>query len=409
MKLRQFAITLGLTVVAIACAESLARAYLPDRNFHIAESPTTAETIQTLANASVAGREIDNRFTVTNIAKLSRHPHPDSITTAFLGTSRTKVLHPELINWQNAVVSAGNSYNEISYSYLIEASFLKQQFPNLKYVFVETSLLNRQEPPPAFIVSPDHRKYLPFLVSLQKELAKTPSAKGIATLLAQQEAQSKSLKNGLNSSLFTQRDRFRISTLLELNETQQTHLASETEVFQQLNENGVQIQRSLTDGPSNEEARLNSPKIQADDPKITRLTHIKSYYPWDEQFTALVDWAKVKGVTLVFFQPPVRSDFYAFQVQYGIEMHRQAMIELAQDKQVPFIDLNVRSLNYIDDWSLFSDADHMGSCKSLYLYPLALQLGLERWQSQGQLLPSVSLQETTRATKQLKTACSIGK
>jgi hypothetical protein len=421
MKLRQFAIALGLTLGAIACAESLARAHLSASSSWAlsylsqptAEAPAPAEIIQTLANSTLSGRELDNRYTISNIAKLARHPQPQTITTAFLGTSRTKLLNPELIGWQNAVISAGNSYNEISYSYLIEAAFLKEEFPNLKYLFVETSLLNRQEPSPAFIMASDHRKYLPFLVSLEKELSATPSAKGIAQLLAQQKEQSSGffsqgqLSGQLSSELFKQKDQFKLSTLLGVNETQQKMPVSETELFKQLNENGVQNEAFSRDVPANEQARLTSPEVQADDPKITRLVDIKSRYPWDEQFTALADWAKVKGVTLVFFQPPVRSDFYAFQEQYGLEMHRQDIAELAKDRGFPFVDLNARSLHYANDWSLFSDADHLGSCKGRYVYATALQMGFERWQSQGELLPTVDLQEAVNATEQLKTACSL--
>jgi hypothetical protein len=417
MKPRQFLSTLGLTVAAIVCAESLVRVYSPDggafqgnRNFRIAESPTPAETLQTLASSTVSGREIDNRYTVVNIARLSRHPQPETVTTAFVGTSRTRLLRPELIGWQNAVISAGNSYNEISYSYLIEASFLKAQFPNLKYVFVETSLLNRQAPPPDFIVSSDHRKYLPLLVSAQKEIASKPSAKAISTFLSQQEKQSQPWQTLLDSELLQQQDRFKISTLLGLNETQKTIPVVETDLFKQLNERGEQVDAPLTAGPSNAEARSSSPEIQAEDPKITRLVDIKSRYPWDEQFLALADWAKVNGVTVIFFQPPVRSDFYTFQEQYGVDMHRQEVAELAQASGLPFIDLNVRSLDYGNDWSLFSDADHMGSCKGSYLYPMALKLGFERWQK-GQLMPTVTrqeaLQKTLKAAEQLKPACPL--
>jgi hypothetical protein len=195
--------------------------------------------------------------------------------------------------------------------------------------------------------------------------------------------------------------------LLGLNETQRKMPISETELFQQLDENGVQLEAFSRDVPSNAEARLNSPKIQADDPKITRLVDIKSRYPWDEQFTALADWAKVKGVTLVFFQPPVRSDFYAFQVQYGLEMHRQDIAQLAQASGFPFIDLNMRSLQYASDWSLFSDADHLGSCKGRYVYAAALQLGFNRWQAQGKRLQPVTLPEAIEHANHLKTACVL--
>jgi hypothetical protein len=283
------------------------------------------------------------------------------------------------------------------WEFLIEASFLKQQFPNLQYVFVETSLLNRQEPPPAFIVSPDHRKYLPFLVSLQAELSATPSAESIATLLSQQSEKSQASHNRLSSELFQHKDQFKISTLLGLNETQQKMPVSETDVFKQMNENGVQT----------DEIVFNLAEIQADSPKSTRLVDIKSRYPWDEQFTALADWAKVKGVTLVFFQPPVRSDFYAFQVQYGLEMHRQDIAQLAQASGFPFIDLNMRSLQYASDWSLFSDADHLGSCKGRYVYAAALQLGFSRWQAQGQLLQPVTRTEAIEHANHLKTACVL--
>ncbi len=88
-------------------------------------------------------------------------------------------------------------------------------------------------------------------------------------------------------------------------------------------------------------------------------------------------------------------------------MHRQAVAKLAQASGFPFIDLNVRSLHYGDDWSLFSDADHMGSCQGLYIYSSALQLGFKRWQSQGELLPSVTREEAVKATNNLKPACDL--
>ncbi len=407
MKIRQFAFAIALTWATVIGADSLARRYRPEISFQRSNTPTPETTIQALANSTVENREVDSRYTVYNIAKLSRHSHHEQVDTAFLGTSRTKLLKPQIVEWDSAVVSAGNSYGEISYSYLIEADVLKREFPNLKYVFVETSLLTRQAPAPDFVMTPDHRKYLPFLAALGLEMAGTAAGENINTFINQQSEQSAHINDShffwrtIPIHLEKHRDQFKISTLLKLNETQQRMPVTASNIFKQLQENGAAAFETTRKSDSK------ATPIAADDPKITRLESIEGRYPWSDEYKALAEWARLKQVTIVFFQPPVRSDFLTFQEAYGLELHSTDIEKLAQASGFPLIDLNVRSLGYADDWSLFSDADHLGTCKGDYVYLMALKAGLDAWKADGEVLPQVSLKAVSDRIDWSKTGCEL--
>lgn len=111
----------------------------------------------------IKGREIGNQMLVYNIALFSHHPDPESITSAFVGTSRSKVLRPQWFGLEGAANGSGNTYNEITYGALLQAEILRLRFPNIRTVYLEASLLLRR--PDRLIVEEDHRKYLPLLES----------------------------------------------------------------------------------------------------------------------------------------------------------------------------------------------------------------------------------------------------
>ena len=92
---------------------------------------------------------------------------------------------------------------------------------------------------------------------------------------------------------------------------------------------------------------------------------------------------------MVFFQPPVRSDLYSFQLEYGIDKHAADLESISKKYAFPFINLNKKNLGYMDDWSIFSDEDHMDTCIGSGLLTLALEEGYRKFSDGGELFPEI--------------------
>jgi len=375
----------GATLVAIEVGVRIAEPRVNE-----AVPTNNIELLEYLQHAHISGREIGNQMLVHNVALFSKYPNPDSVTTAYVGTSRTKLLRPEWFGISNAVNGSGNSYNEISYGLLLQAEILRLRFPNLRRVYFESSLLLRR--PARLILEDDHRKYLPLLETLLPLRDRLPGG----------DVFRQTVKNEL-ASLVKQRlniwEDFHLHALKKNADLrfykffagEDTSAKSGIPVLEDkwlanLNPNG---ERKSPPGKALQ-AKDQKPSITNEHVKVQRLREITDWAPWDGLFDLIALWGHEHNIEVVFFQPPVRSDLYQFQVKNGLEAHNRDLKRVARVYNVPFIDLNQPALMYIDDWSIFSDEDHMETCLGVVLLQSAIEVGYEKFHKTGDLFPMES-------------------
>jgi hypothetical protein len=366
------------------------------------KSHTTPEDVPGLMAAlpkmKISGRELNNQMLIHNVALFGRHPDPASIATAYIGTSRTKVLRPEHFGLPSTVVGAGNSYNEISYGLLLQAEVLRLRFPYLKRVYFETSMLLRR--PGRLIVEEDHRKYIPLLRTLSPLCSNLPNGAPCKQVFKELYSQKNSLDKSLRSELIKKRGDLRLASLLV--DKNEDMLAGDDPLLLTLQQNGEKRGLSRTVIPKKDQA----PEITHDNVKVQRLRDIASNAPWDGLFDLIALWGRQNDIDVVFFQPPVRSDLYRFQVQYGLERHLADIERVSRQYSVPFIDLNRPELGYMDDASLFSDEDHMETCIGSGLLTLALEESYRKYQAHQELFAKVVRHDLQIAEKRKLGICS---
>lgn len=340
--------------------------------------------IASMPEMEIAGREIGNQMLVHNVALFSQHPDPTSVTTGYVGTSRSKVLRPEHFGLAASVVGAGNSYNEITYGLLLQAEILRLKFPNLKRVFFETSMLLRR--PGRLIIEEDHRKYLPLLRSLSPLCINQSIVPGCNSVFAALNAPADTAAPEFRSELATKRSEIRFTGMLKTDNGSMPVL--DDPLFSSLNVSGERKNLSTALTAKADQIK----EITNDNVKVQRLRDIASNAPWDGLFDLIALWGRQNNIEVVFFQPPVRSDLYAFQLQYGLGKHVADLERVSTMYAVPFIDLNRPELGYMKDWALFSDEDHLETCIGSGLLTLALDEGYKIYRQEHVIIPSVERQ-----------------
>lgn len=344
-----------------------------------------------LPNMTISGRELGNQLLIQNVALFGKYPDPAEVTSGYVGTSRSKVLRPSKFGVPDAVVGAGNTYNEITYGLLLQAEILRLKFPNLKRVYVEASFLLRR--PGRLVVEPDHLKYLPLFKTL------APLCSSDVPGCQQVFAEAAKLTNASMASwkpeMRWHRSEFRFSSLLP--RSQESMPVQADPLLGKLEANGEKKGqfKALT-----EKAEM-LPEVTNDNIKVQRLRDISSNAPWDGLFDMFALWGRDHGIQIVLFQPPVRSDLYAFQVKYGLQQHVDDLLRVSTKYQIPFIDLDKPELDYMKDWSLFSDEDHMEACVGSGLLVLALEAGANRFEQQHDLYPVLERSALERDNERL--------
>ena len=380
-----FASTALLLAAGLAAAEIGARHFKGDA---AAAPDSVAGLMRAMPEMRISGREVGNQMLVHNVALFSRHPLPLVVSKGYVGTSRSKVLRPGHFGIHQAVVGAGNTYNEVSYGLLAQAEILRLEFPNLKTVFVEASFLLRR--PGRLIVEDDHRKYLPIIRSFEplcREAKENAACLRVFGEIASAAANAGAMP-ATQSALLSGRSRIRLATLFG----QATGKGIDEGIpvledpwFRTVDYNGERKdlpQRAIA--PENQR-----PKLANDNVKVQRLREIAANKPWDGLYDLFGAWGREHGIQVVFFQPPVRSDLYAFQLEHGLQDHVADMERVSKAYGIPFIDLDRPELRYMEDWSLFSDEDHMDTCLGSGMLTLALDIGLEQFEADGTLEPSL--------------------
>ena len=353
--------TAFVVAVVLAALELGVRLHERSRTATIAGS--VSELMTKMMTARISGREIGNQMLVHNMALFSAHPDPGSVTEAYVGTSRTKVLRPAWTGHTHAVNASGNSYNEITYGLLLQAEVARLQFPNLKRVYFEASLLLRR--PDRLIVEPDHTKYLPLLESLLPLRDQLPGSEVFRTQIANIKAGKRNSARRLE--LFDHREDMRLTQLLPSalqthNSTKEIPVRSDR-LFQELDATGQRKADPVASIPKQQQR----PEVTKDNVKVQRLREIKSWAPWDGLYDMVALWGKANGIEIVLFQPPVRSDLYRYQVEMGLVDHVADLRRVSLKYGIPFIDMNRPELGYMSDWSLFSDEDHLETCEGIFL------------------------------------------
>lgn len=356
--------------------------------------------LKELPHATISGREIGSQMLVHNVALFAAHPDPASVDAAFVGTSRTKVLRPGWMGLKHAVNASGNSYNEISYGLLLQAEVARLQFPNLRRVYLESSMLLRR--PARLILEPDHRKYLPLLESLAPLRDQLPGAQKFREELAR--TRTEQTKPGWHLQLLAHRSDMRLSRLLP------TGMAApdgpipvnQDILFRQLDANGQRKEDPPVLVPRDKQR----PEILAENVKVQRLRDVADWAPWDGLFDLAAIWGRTHGIEIVLFQPPVRSDLYRRKIDMGLPAHVADLERVARQYGIPFIDLNRPELGYIDDWTLFSDEDHLETCIGVVLLQSALDVGYQQFKREGVLLPRPARAEIQRRSAQHLARCA---
>lgn len=336
-----------------------------------------------LPKSKISGREIGNQMLVHNVALFSEYKHPDEVSTAYVGTSRTKVLRPDLLGFKGAINGSGNSYNEISFGLLLQAEILRLKFPNLKKVYFESSLLLRR--PNRLILEADHKKYLPLLRSLMPLINQLPNGNEISQQVSNIKFDDSNHLAGFH--FIEKRSEIRLSNLVNgLNTKRQGFAVLNDVLFTQLKENGERVSIPRISFPKEQQ----KPEITIDNVKVQRLRSIVAWAPWDGLFDLIALWGREHSIEIVFFQPPVRSDLYYFQVQNGLKIHLDDLQRVANKYQIPFVDLNSPELGFMNDWSLFSDEDHLESCSGVVLLQKAIDSGYQEYLTHKVLFPKIS-------------------
>jgi hypothetical protein len=376
------------TATALVVLATVAVIELSFREAKVSEKKQTqgdvTELLASLEKATISGREIGNQMIAHNVAIFSAHPTPELVETAYVGTSRTKVLRPSWMGQANAVNASGNSYNEISYGLLLQAEVARRRFPNLKRVYFESSLLLRR--PARLILEPDHVKYVPLLESLMLLRDQLTGAKQFESELVR--AKTTRAKPVWQLDLLEYRGEIRLSKLLlpgGANDNRGIPVRDDP-LFKELDASGQRQHMPQAFVPRNEQR----PEIAAENVKVQRLRDVTSWTPWDGLFDMVALWGKKHGIEVILFQPPVRSDLYRHKLTMGLSAHEADLSRIANQYHVPFINLNSPELSYMSDWSLFSDEDHMETCLGVVLLQSALEMGYEQFKREGALLPKLA-------------------
>lgn len=372
----------GATLILVETGVRIA-----DSDSNLVVPTDSAKLFGYLQQARISGREIGNQMLIHNIALFSKYPDPGSITRAYVGTSRTKILRPEWFGISNAINGSGNTYNEISYGLLLQAEILRLRFPNLRRVYFESSLLLRR--PARLIVEDDHRKYLPLLETLLPLRDRVRGEDGfrhaVKNEIVGHVEQDSRVEKDLYLHVLKKNSDFRFYKLFveEGVESSVGIPVLEDKWLAQLNQNG---ERKLQPGGLIQ-PKDQKPSITNEHIKVQRLSDIPEWEPWDGLFDLIALWGREYGIEIVFFQPPVRSDLYQFQLKSGLEAHVRDLKRVAKLYNVPFINLNQPEMMYMDDWSIFSDEDHMETCPGVIYLQFAIEAGYEKFRKTGDLFP----------------------
>jgi len=392
------------TATALVVLATVAIIELSLRHTKVREQNQTqgdvTELLESLEKAKISGREIGNQMIAHNVAIFAAHPIPESVETAYVGTSRTKVLRPSWMGQGSAVNASGNSYNEISYGLLLQAEVARRRFPNLKRVYFESSLLLRR--PARLIVEPDHVKYLPLLESLMPLRHQLTGAKKFEHELLRR--QSMQLNPWWKLYLLKHRVEMRFSKLLladGVNENGAIPVRNDP-LFKELDASGERQHMPLAFVPRSDQRS----EITAENVKIQRLRNVPNWAPWDGLFDMVALWGRAYDIEVVLFQPPVRSDLYRHKVAMGLSAHEADLSRIANQYRVPFINLNRPELGYMSDWSLFSDEDHMETCVGVVLLQSALAMGYQQFKRDGVLFPKLTRTEVEKNMPTQLTRCS---
>lgn len=346
---------------------------------------TPVELMSILPRLSIEGRENGNQMLVQNVALFSQNPNPEQITTGYVGTSRSKVLRPSLFGLQGTMLGAGNSYNEITYGLLLQAEILRLSFPNIKRVYFETSFLLRR--PNRLILEDDHRKYLPLLNSFSSLCDKDRGDSGCKPVFKAVENLKNSNDLKFQSELLAKRSALRISALWS--KSSEAIKVADDPLLASLSLNGER--RSL---PAIRMAGADQTKVVTNESaKIQGIRDISTYGTGDSLFNMIALWGQEHDIQVVFFQPPVRPDYYQFEAQYGLKEHLAGIASISEAYKIPFINLDQPGLGFMEDTSLFSDEDHMETCWGSGLLTLAIDRGFRQYESQGDLMPRVTREE----------------
>lgn len=336
---------------------------------------TVGELMQALQHMRIDGREIDNQMLVHNAALFAQHPAPQSVQVAYVGTSRTKVIRPAWMGESAAVNASGNSYNEITYGLLLQAEVARLRFPNLKRVYMESSLLLRR--PARLILENDHRKYLPLLESVLSLRNGLPGAEALQAEVARAGSE---LPRPERMEVLQRRGEMRLSAFLE--EQSGTIPVMESAIFSQLDASGERRQ-APSSALSQDQWR---PDLANENVKVQRLRDIPSWFPWDGLFDMIALWGKAHDIEIVLFQPSVRADLYRYQLENGLQAHVTDLQRVARQYGIPFIDMNLPQLGYMHDKAIFSDEDHLETCPGVVLLHGAIAEGFRRFKETGVLL-----------------------
>jgi hypothetical protein len=357
--------TFVVTALAIGVAEFAVRWHERERADRVIARDAES-LMKSLPQSMIAGREISNQMIAHNVALFSRHAHPMDVTKGYVGTSRSKVIRPNFFGVDHAVNGSGNSYNEISYGLLLQAEIMRRIFPNMKRLYVESSMLLRR--PARLIVEPDHRKYLPLLDELVPILSQVPNAAPVLTELRKVNSTGEALPS-LRLALWERRSSLRLSSGVGDDPQSKEIPVGDDPFLLTLDSNGERknVARAL-------EPKQNwVPEIKMDNAKVQRIKETASHQPWDGLFDAMAVWGKHYQIEIVFFQPPVRSDLLGFQQQLGLGLHVADMNRVARENNLKFIDLNRTDKGFAGNWSLFNDEDHLETCVGSGLLTLALE------------------------------------
>jgi hypothetical protein len=389
--IKLYLLSLSAVIVVMLLLEYTAR-NMGDAGISTDES--VADLMREMPHMRLSGREIGNQMLVHNVALFSQYPSPESITSAYVGTSRSKVLRPTRFGIPDAIVGAGNSYNEITYGLLLQAEILRLRFPHLKRVYVETSMLMRR--PDRLILEEDHKKYLPLLKSLAPLCRSLPVTAGCHHVFADVERLSPS-HMPMRSVLLQKGTELKLANLV-MPKKQAGMLPMEDPELSRLMANGER--KGLPRAMMPKEDQL--PEITNDHIKVQRIRSTRSYIPGDGLFELIALWGREHGVEVVFFQPPVRSDLYRFQVEHGLADHVEDLERISYQYNIPFIDLDRPGLGFIDDWTLFSDEDHLETCLGSGLLTFALQRAMQAYREQHVLSPVIERSILQRQSGKLK-------
>lgn len=376
--IKLYALTAGLVAAGFLFAEVAVRNHFNEENTY---RESASELMARLPTSNISDREVGTQFLAQNVALFNTYPTPEDITTGYVGTSRSKILQPSHLGLKGSVIGAGNTYNEISYGLLLQAEILRLRFPNIKTLYVESSLLLRR--PGRFIVEPDHMKYLPFLLPLKPLCNDPESIPGCTAVFAGAEAALQPKKFSWKPAISQFRSHLRLSSLMA---DASTAMQAKNDPF--LNTLTSQGERNDVLPTITTAARL-LPEIKIDHVKVQRLREITSNAPWDGLFDMFAKWGEAHGIQIVFYQPPVRSDLYNFQKQFGLTEHVNDLKRISSKYQIPFIDLDTPEVGLMQDWSLFSDEDHLGTCKGSTLMMLALEQGVAEFKADKVLEPTI--------------------